>query len=48
MTVKGDPEWGPAVHTRTDRELGPDGHLAAPIDARLMATAGAQPETPES
>lgn len=34
-SVQGDPRWGKAVHSLTDRETGPDGHLAAPIDADL-------------
>jgi hypothetical protein len=35
VTVTGDPEWGPAVHTATDDEFGADGHLVAPIDADI-------------
>jgi hypothetical protein len=36
VTVLGDPEWGMALHAGTHRELGPDGHLAAPIDAGII------------
>jgi hypothetical protein len=36
VTVKGDPEWGPAVHAATGRERGADGHLVAPIDASIV------------
>jgi hypothetical protein len=32
VTVTGDPWIGKAVHTTTDAETGPDGHLAAPIN----------------
>jgi hypothetical protein len=36
VTVLGDPEWGMALHAGTRRELGPGGHLAAPIDAGIV------------
>lgn len=36
VTVLGDPEWGMAPHAGTRRELGPDGHLVAPIDAGII------------
>jgi hypothetical protein len=46
ITVDGDdPEFGKASHTATGSELGPDGHLAAPIAvtlARAMAAASAE------
>jgi len=29
------PELSKAVHTATESETGPDGHLAAPVDFRL-------------
>jgi len=38
VTVLGDPEWGMALHAGTRRELGPDGHLVAPIDAGIIRT----------
>ena len=39
VTVQGDPQWGKPVHTATGREIGSDGHLAAPIDADLVRAA---------
>jgi hypothetical protein len=36
VTVLGDPDWGMALHAGTRRELGPDGHLVAPIDAGII------------
>ena len=39
VTIHGDPQWGKAVHTPTDRELGADGHLVAPIDADIVRAA---------
>ena len=36
VTVQRDPEWGMALHAGTRRELGPDGHLVAPIDAGII------------
>jgi hypothetical protein len=42
VNVLGDAEWGPAVHASTERELGTDGHLVAPIDADVVRTAMAR------
>jgi hypothetical protein len=42
VRVQGDPRWGRAVHSLTNREAGPDGHLAAPIDADLVRAAMAR------
>ena len=39
VTVQGDPQWGKPVHTATGREIGSDGHLAAPIDADVVRAA---------
>jgi hypothetical protein len=36
VTVLGDPEWGTALHAGTRRELRPDGHLVAAIDAGII------------
>jgi hypothetical protein len=36
VAVEGDPEWGRAVHAATGSELGPDGHLVAPVDAAVV------------
>jgi hypothetical protein len=36
VTVLGDPEWGMTLHAGRRRELGPDGHLVAPIDAGII------------
>lgn len=41
-SVQGDPQWGKAVHSLTNRETGPDGHLVAPIDADLVRAAMAR------
>jgi hypothetical protein len=35
-----DPEWGPVVHADTGQETGPDGHVAAPIEAALVRNPG--------
>ena len=42
VTIHGDPKWGKAVHTRTEQELGADGHLVAPIDADIVRAAMAR------
>ena len=42
VTIYGDPKWGKAVHAHTDRELGADGHLVAPIDADIVRAATAR------
>ena len=39
VTVQGDFQWGKPVHTATGKEIGSDGHLAAPIDADLVRAA---------
>jgi len=47
VTVTGEPHLGKAVHTATGKELGPGGHLAAPIDVPLAqpaVTAGVAPD----
>ena len=36
VTIKGDPEWGPAFHSDTGKEVGRDGHMVAPVENDFM------------
>lgn len=43
VTVTRDPELGRAVHASTGEERGPDGHIAASIDAAVVFAARSGP-----
>ena len=41
VTIKGDLQWGIAVHAATGKETCADGRLIAPIDADIVKAAAA-------